>query len=131
MWGVQGQLDIGAGATINNASSIFAGLRGIISAGTTPVFTEAEGICCAYLDNLCTTDMNALATGFSAYLFCNNSGGWMNAAIYLRSGNKVEHFVRFETCGTMVTAAAAKSGTAAIIKVDWEGTDYWIVMNQA
>lgn len=131
MWGVQGNVDIGAGATLNQASSIFAGLRGVITAGATPVFTDAEGICCAYLDNLCTTNMNALATGFSAYLFCNNSGGWMNAAIYLRSANKVSNLFRFEDCGSMVVAQAAKAGTPATIQCDWEGTEYFINMYQA
>lgn len=130
MWGVQGQMDFGASCVINNASSIFAALRGVIT-GTTPVDTECQGVSCLYLDNLCTSDLNGFSTGKSSFIHAHNAGGYMDAAIRLWGGNKVPVLFRLDACGTMIAVGAAKSGASANIAIDWEGTTYYINVLQA
>ena len=129
MWGVQGQIDLGSGRTINNASTVLAGLRGVIT-GDTTIDTAVEGVSCLYLDNLNTADLDAFSGGRSSFIKMHNAGGLMDAGFTIFAGNKVPVLFYFEACGTMVVAGAAKSGTSANIAIDWEGATYYINMKQ-
>lgn len=112
MWGVQGQLDLGTSRTINNASSVLAGIRGIIS-GTTPVLTDADEICAVYADNLCATDMEGLASGQSSLFRGHNAGGKMNNFLHMWGSNNIQNFANLEAVGgvtPMVSGGGATHG---------------------
>jgi len=129
MWGVQGVLDLGTSRTLDNSSSIFAALRGVI-AGSGTVDTDCEAVCCAYLDNLNSANLNGFSAGHSSFLKMHNAGGNMDNVFEVFTGNKVSNLFRFDQCGNMVVQQSAASGTPATIAVDWEGTQYYINMYQ-
>jgi len=127
MWGVQGQMDFGASSVVNHASSIFAALRGVLTASGTPVFTDAYGICNLYLDNLISTNMTGLAVGFSSMIYMANGGGLMHSAIRVY-GPSLQRLFYLDTCtnGGMVGNTAETGGTSKKIKIDIDGTDYYL-----
>lgn len=126
LWGVQGVLNLGVSSTFNNVSSVFAALRGVV-VGTTPVMTEAYGICNLYLDNLCTTSLKGLATGQSSFIYCHMNAGGLDSAIRIY-GPAVTNLFFLDTCenGGMISDNAETGGTSKKIKVDIDGTTHYV-----
>lgn len=134
VWGVQGQLDFGTSHTINQANSVFAGVRGVIT-GTTPTFTDADEICCVYADNLCATNMAGMSTGSSSFFRAHNGGGTMDNFLHLWGANNVSNFVSFEsTAGAtpMISGGAAThSGTIKKVRCLVDGSVYYFTISTA
>ncbi|KKK52360.1 hypothetical protein LCGC14_3105700, partial [marine sediment metagenome] len=125
MEGVRGHLAFEDGAILNQASSIFTGLRGVITKSGTPVFTAFDTIACLYCDNLCATNMAGIASTYgSALISLQNHGGTLDAGIIIRGGNKLSAIFKFVTCGGVINSGVKSSG-AKNIKVNIDGTVYY------
>ena len=134
MYAVQAQLNFMDTAIVNQANSIFAGLRGVITNSGTPVFTAFDTIACIYCDNLNSIDMAGIVEGVglcrgSALASFMNHGGSLDFGILLRGNNKIEHVFSFNVFAGVNPAIGlgAKSGSPAQhIKIDIDGVDHWI-----
>lgn len=128
MWGVQGQLHFEDGATLDEATSIFSALRGVITASGTPVFTDYGGVNGLYVDNLCAIDL----AGISAYAFgsalasLQNHGGTLDHAISLRGGNKITNVFHFDTFGGGAIDAGTKAGAGTHMRILVDGVTKYI-----
>ena len=132
IWGIQGQLDFGTSAVLNNTSSIVAALRGVLT-GTTPVMTDILGVSNLYLDNLIATDLTGMSSGESSFIYCANSGKDMDCAIRVYVPQVSYLFVidagtvhGGNPAGPMVTPSATTSGSSVKIKCDIDGTEYYL-----
>lgn len=133
MYAVQAQLNFKDGAIVNQANSIFAGLRGVITNETTPVFTAFDTIACIYCDNLCSIDLAGIVEGVglsrgSALGTFMNHGGSLDFGILLRGNNKIEHIFSFNAFAGVNPAignGAKSGGTAKHLKIDIDGVDHW------
>jgi len=126
MYGVQGQLHFADGATLNNASSVFAGLRGIISKAGTPVFTAFDTIACIYCDNLCATDMHGVGAKGSALASFQNHGAWLDSALVLRGNNKITNLLQLITFGGGCIGNGAKSGSGKYFACLIDGVTHYL-----
>lgn len=132
IWGIQGQMDFGTSAVINNASSVVAALRGVLT-GTTPVFTDAEGVSNLYLDNLISTDITGMSAGYGSFIFIQNSGADVDTAIRVY-GPQVTNLFVLENCnvaggnpgGAMISPTATTSGTSKKIQIIIDTVTYYL-----
>ncbi len=119
MEGVRGHIAFNNTATLNSANSIYCGIRAVITATGTPVFTDYGGLSCIYCDNLCAIDM----AGLSSYEFgsclisAQNHGGTMDHAISLRGGNKITNVFHFDTFGGGAIDAGTKGGAGTHMRI--------------
>lgn len=130
VYAVSGQLHFTNDAIINNGSSVFAALCGVITSDASPTFTTGH-ITCLYLDNLCNdTDLADIAGVNSFIYMANNSGGKdMDDAVYLY-GPDVSNFIRFQGCTSIVssTYTTPLHGTACVkIKISIDGTTHYVL----
>ncbi len=133
MYGVQGQLNFMDGATVNDATSIFAALRGVITSEGTPVFTTASVIAGLYIDNLCAVDITGGQFG-SALAALTNHGSAIDHAIFIygeRVGAEITNLFSIQGDTDFITATAHAAGAEAKIKMLWGSTVYYININQA
>ena len=91
MYAVQGQLNFKDGAIVNQASSIFAGLRGVITTEGTPVFTAFDALAGIYVDNLSAIPLAGIGARCAALVAFMNHGETLDYAVYLRGNNKIAH----------------------------------------
>lgn len=126
MYGVQGQLHLADGATLNNASSVFAALRGVITGAGTPVFTALDTLAGIYVDNLCATDMHGVAARGASLASFQNHGGWLDDAVLLRGNNKITNLLNLITFGGGCIGSGAKSGSGKYFKCEIDGTTHYL-----
>lgn len=130
MWGVQGQLDFTDNAVTNQAASVFAAVRAVMTASATPTFTEADSISCLYCDNLSAYDMTGLSTGYSSMIRLQAGQGVVDSALHVY-GPSMVHLFNFENCQAgeqMITQNAETGGTAQKIKCLFNGVTYYMNM---
>jgi len=130
VYAVSGELHFTNDTIINNASSVFAALCGVITSSATPTFTTGH-ITCLYLDNLCDDQDLADTAGINSFIYmANNSGGKaLDDAVYLYGPN-VTNFINFNTCSSIISAASASAlhGTLSKkIKINIDGTTYYLL----
>ncbi len=127
MYGVQGQLNFMDTAVVNQSSSVFAALRGVISHAGTPVFTDFAVIAGLYVDNLCTIDMKDIADTYgSALASLQNHGGWLDAGILIRGGNKITNAFMFNTMGGDCIQTGERSGNVKNIKIRIDADTWYL-----
>ena len=134
VYAVSGQLHFTNDTIINNGSSVFAALCGVITSDATPTFTTGH-ITCLYLDNLCSAADLADTAGVNSFIYmANNSGGKdLDDAIYLY-GPDVLNFMRFQGCTSIVssTYTTPLHGTLCKkIKISLDGTTYYLLASTA
>lgn len=126
MEGVRGHIEFGNTSVLDQASSIFCGLRGVITKSGTPVFTDFDTVACLYCDNLCATDLAGIASTYgSALISLQNHGGTLDAGVIIRGGNKLSAIFKFVTCGGVINTGAKTGGAARNITVNIDGTDWF------
>lgn len=126
--GVQGILDFQDGATINNASSVFAATQGAITASGDQTFTAFDTITAGYFSNHCSTNMQS--NGQSSLIKLANHGGKLDHIVHIfGSGNKITNLFYFEGVPGPVGPGTA-SGAGAKITCLWGSTTYYINMYQ-
>lgn len=101
-------------------SSFMAGLYGLIEASAA---ITASHVCSAWLDS---HQANAVTGSHQLLYMTNNGAATMDEAIFLYGGNNITSFVKFDTCSGMVSDTATTSGTSKKIKIDIDGTTYYI-----
>lgn len=124
MWGVQGQLQFDDEAVVNNANSVFAAGRFVITAEATPTFTEAEEICGLYVDNLCAYNMSAITTGNVSLLYlANQAASVIDYFIHVQggSGTPVDNLFYFEGDANYITQGADSADCTHRLKCYVEG----------
>ncbi len=138
MFGIQGQMDFTTDATINNSSSIFSALRGVITAAGSPTFTAGD-VCGLYIDNLVTNEMAASSGDISLIRIANHGNGssrsTIDSAIYVY-GVKVTNLFEFNSAiggGGFVSAfgGTAHGGTIKKVAVTIDGSTYFLLASTA
>ena len=132
MYGVQGQLAFGASSVINNSSTIFAALRGVIEgAPTCTAFSVVAGL---YVDNLSTGILTGGEYGSSLAALTNHGLGIDHAImIYAaNAGNTITNLLSIQGDSQSIVSSGAVGTTgAAKLKVLWGTTTYYINMYQS
>lgn len=126
MYGVQGQLNFKHGAIVNQANAVFAGLRGVITNETTPVFTAFDTIAGLYVDNLCSIDMKGIGAKGSALASLQNHGAWLDDALLLRGNNKITNLFNLITFGGGCIGSGAKSGAGKYFACKIDGVTHYL-----
>ncbi len=133
MEGVRGHLHFADTAVVNQASSIFAALRGVITSAGTPVFTSADTVACLYCDNLNAIDLRGVgvANG-SAFASFQNHGGGIDHLIHVHGsgGSPITNIFSIQGVPGFMSGGAA-AGSAAKMQMLWGGTTYYINIYQA
>lgn len=101
-------------------SSFMSGLYGLIEASAA---ITASHVCSAWLDS---HQANTVTGNHELLYMTNNGAATMDNAIYLYGGDKITSFAKFDTCAGMVSDTATTSGTSKKIKIDIDGTTYYI-----
>jgi len=132
LFGGQFQLDFGESAIMDEPSSIFAGLRGVLT-GTTPVLTNASVVACCYLDNLITTNLAGTAQNGASLLAIQNHGGTLDHGISIYGNNKITNIFAFYTCEDAISrnAAVEDVDTPYKMKILIDGDLYYIQLYAA
>lgn len=137
-WGIQGNINFTTDATINNSSSIFAALRGVITASGSPTFTAGD-VCGLYVDNLVTNEMAASSGDISFLRLANHGNGssrsTIDQAIYIY-GVKVTNLFEFNSAiggGGFVSAfgGTAHGGTIKKVAITIDGSAYFLLASTA
>lgn len=129
MYAVQGQLDFADGATVNQASSVFAGLRGVMTSSGTPVYTAFDTITGIYIDNLDSKDKAGIGAKGAYLASFQNHGGTLDAALHLRGNNKIGFILSLLTFGGVTPAigSGAKSGAPVKwLRIELDGVEHFI-----
>ncbi len=133
MEGIRGHIQFNDGATLNQASSIFTAIRGVITSSGTPVFTAADTVACLYCDNLCTIDLRGVgvANG-SAFASFQNHGNGIDHLIHVHGsgGSPITNIFSIQGVPGFMSGGAA-AGSAAKMQMLWGGTTYYINIYQA
>ncbi len=133
-WAIQGQLHFNNLADINNSSSIFAGVRAVITADATPEFAAGD-ICGLYVDNLVTYNMAATTGDVSFVRLANHGNGssrsTIDSAIYIY-GVKVTNLFEFNSAiggGGFVSAfgGTGHGGTIKKVAMTIDGSTYYLL----
>ena len=107
--------------TFNGAGIIMTPIYSLI--GETGTFTAVNHVCGLWLDS--HLDSTITAGSFEMLFMTNNGDTQMDAAMYLIR-SRVTNFVTFAGSGAMISATAETGGTSKKIKIDIDGTTYYI-----
>lgn len=132
-YGVQGQINFKNGATLNQASSIFAALRGVITSEGTPVFTAADTVAGLYCDNLCAVDLRGVGVdNGSAFASFQNHGGGIDHLIHVHGSglSPITNLFSIRGVPGFVSSGTA-AGAAAKMQMLWGADTYYINIYQA
>ncbi len=132
MYGVQGQLDLPNTSVLDNSTSVFAALRGVITGA--PTCTNFSVVAGLYVDNLCTGALTGGEFG-SSLAALTNHGAAIDHAIFIycaNAGNTITNLLSIQGDSQSIVSAGAVGTTgAAKIKVLWGTTTYYINMYQS
>lgn len=126
MEGVRGHLELTNTSVLDQASSIFCGLRGVLTATGTPTYTAFDTIACLYLDNLDANDKAGIGAKGAYLASFQNHGGTLDAALHLRGGNKCTYVFSFLTFVGAIETGNATGGPFRTIPVEIDGVAYKI-----
>ncbi len=126
MEGVRGHLHMADTATLNQPSSIFCGLRGVLTSAGTPVYTDFDTICCIYCDNLDSIDKAGIGVKGAYLASFQNHGGTLDAALHLRGGNKCTYVFSFLTFVGTILDVNKTGGPFKALGVEIDGVQFWI-----
>jgi hypothetical protein len=132
-FGVRGTLQLTNDTVINNASSIFGAINASMKDDATPTLTAGH-VCGIYIDNLIDADLSGIS-GITAMIYsANNSSatctmdyGWYNY------GPEVTYLMGLYDCTVngCVVAASVGGSQDKKLKIDIDGTDYYIPCHTA
>jgi hypothetical protein len=106
--------------TFNAAGGFLAGLYGLIEASST---TTASHMAAIWADS----HQNNPVTGEHELIYASNNGlATMDSVIYVYGGNKITNLLNLSTVTGMVENTATTSGTSKKIKINIDGTTYYI-----
>lgn len=126
IYGVQGQLHFETGAILNQANAVFAGLRGVITASGTPVFTALDTLAGIYVDNLCATNLAGVGARGASLASFQNHGGTLDDAILLRGNNKITNLLNLITFGGGCIGNGAKAGAGKNFACKIDGVTHYL-----
>lgn len=101
-------------------SSFLTGLYGLIEASAAITATHVTS---CWLDS---HQANAVTGAHDLLYMTNNGAATMDQAIHLYGGDKITNWVKFDTCGTMVSDTAETGGDSKKIAIDIDGTTHYI-----
>ena len=117
--GVYGQARVDA-TGVMAGNSFLIGMYSLIEAS--PALT-ANHVSSLWLDS----HQAEAVTGEHDLLYMTNNGAaTMDQAIHLYGGNKITNWIKFDTCGGLVSATAETGGTSKKIRILIDSTTYYI-----
>jgi len=119
IFGVYGQARVDATGVLAGASQL-VGLYGLIEAS--PAVT-ATFVCSAWLDS---RQANAVTGSHQLLRMTNSGAAQMDEAIFIHGNDKITSLIKLDTCSGMVADTAETGGSSKKIKIDIDGTTYYI-----